>query len=201
MKKYPLRIAVLIGACTLSIGVQAQVAQMSINTMHKTDSAALTIWGRTIVVDTDHQAADVANAFDTHNEELEYLDEYLLWVEHGVISKGFVYASVDRWADYVFAKDYQVPELAQVRAFIKNNKHLPGIPSIAEISQRQGYSMKEMDKNQMVKIEELFLYLIDQGKEIEKLEQDINRYDAADLEKLAREIQSLKVLTTKLKKD
>ena len=37
------------------------------------------------------------------------------------------------WSDYVFEKDYKLRSISEVESFIKNKKHLPGIPSAAEV--------------------------------------------------------------------
>lgn len=72
------------------------------------------------------------------------------------------------WSDFVFDKEYALPSLMQVESYIKENKHLPGVPSAKEI-QDNGLSMAEMMAEQMQKIEELTLYLIDMKKENEEL--------------------------------
>jgi hypothetical protein len=55
-----------------------------------------------------------------------------------------------------------------VEDFIKANKHLPGIPSAAEV-EKNGINVGEMQKLQLEKIEQLTLYIIELKKEIEKL--------------------------------
>lgn len=37
------------------------------------------------------------------------------------------------WPDYVFDKKYKLPSLAHVEKYINENKHLPNIPSAAEV--------------------------------------------------------------------
>jgi hypothetical protein len=76
------------------------------------------------------------------------------------------------WSDYVFDADYALLSLAQVESYIKENKHLPDIPSAKEI-QDNGLSMAEMMAKQMQKIEELTLYAIAQNKKIENLENEL----------------------------
>jgi len=83
------------------------------------------------------------------------------------------------WSDFVFDDDYSLPSLTQVESYVKENKHLPDIPSAAEI-QDGGLSVAEMMAKQMQKIEELTLYVIeqnkkmtDQNKQIEKLKEEI----------------------------
>ena len=72
------------------------------------------------------------------------------------------------WADYVFDKNYLLKPLSDVEEFIQRNKHLPGIPSAAEI-QKNGLHLGDTQKKMMEKIEELTLYVIDLKKEIELL--------------------------------
>ena len=72
------------------------------------------------------------------------------------------------WADYVFNKNYQLPSLNQVSAFIQREKHLPGIPSARDI-ENSGLDVATMMKLQMEKIEELTLYAIEQQKAIDML--------------------------------
>lgn len=70
--------------------------------------------------------------------------------------------------DYVFANEYKLQSLQQVEAFIKQNKHLPEIPSAKEI-EKNGLMLAEMNMKLLQKIEELTLYLIQQQTEIEEL--------------------------------
>ncbi|MEO8238064.1 MAG: hypothetical protein ABI576_08135 [Flavobacterium sp.] len=72
------------------------------------------------------------------------------------------------WADYVFAKNYDLKPLVKVEEFIAQNGHLPNVPSAKEITEK-GLELGEMSKIQQEKIEELTLYLIQQNKEIEDL--------------------------------
>lgn len=74
------------------------------------------------------------------------------------------------WADYVFEKNYQLPLLSDVEKFILQNKHLPNIPSAAEI-EKNGLHLGDTQKRMMEKIEELTLYVIELNKKIEKLQQ------------------------------
>jgi len=77
------------------------------------------------------------------------------------------------WSDFVFAKGYQLPTLQEVEKHINEKGHLPNIPSEKEVLEK-GVDMLEMATLQMQKIEELTLYIIEQNKKIEQLEQKIN---------------------------
>jgi len=70
------------------------------------------------------------------------------------------------WADYVFEKDYALRSLDEVESFIKENKHLPEIPSAEEVKEN-GHKLGEMDVLLLKKVEELTLYMIELKKEVD----------------------------------
>lgn len=76
------------------------------------------------------------------------------------------------WSDYVLKKDYQLPSLQEVKAYIDQNQHLPEIPSEQQIA-KEGLNLGEMNKLLMKKVEELTLYLIEKDKN-EKEQIEIN---------------------------
>lgn len=92
---------------------------------------------------------------------------YKLFVQGGILTEE-VRVRTD-WADYVFAKDYQLRSLAEVKNFIEQNGHLPGTPSAQEI-QDQGLELASTTTLQQEKIEELFLYVISLDEKIKALE-------------------------------
>lgn len=67
-------------------------------------------------------------------------------------------------ADYVFDEDYDLKPLSEVEAFVKENKHLPGIPSAAEMAEN-GVSVSAMSNKLLEKVEELTLHMIRLEKE------------------------------------
>ncbi len=92
---------------------------------------------------------------------------YKLAVEGDIGARKIVVTEAP-WADFVFKKGYELPSLDKVESFIKENKHLPDIPSEKEIKEK-GLSVADLMARQMQKIEELTLYLIELKKENEKL--------------------------------
>lgn len=86
-------------------------------------------------------------------------------------------------ADYVFQKyfdnnssirpDYQMPTINELESFVRENKHLPEIPS-GEAMMKDGIKMGGFQMKLLQKIEELTLYMISQNKEIEDLKALIN---------------------------
>lgn len=77
------------------------------------------------------------------------------------------------WPDYVFEKDYNLLTLKEVEKHIKEKKHLPNVPSAKEVEEKGSFSLGEMNKKLLEKVEELTLYLIDQNKKLEKQEKRI----------------------------
>jgi hypothetical protein len=96
---------------------------------------------------------------------------YKLYVQTGILTEKVHVAIVNSaaWADYVFDGDYKLKTIAEVDAFVKENKHLPGVPSAMEVAEK-GIDMAEMDAKLLEKIEELTLYIIEQNKRIDQLE-------------------------------
>ncbi len=72
------------------------------------------------------------------------------------------------WSDFVFGKNYHLRPLPEVEAYIRQNNHLPEIPSAEEI-QKNGLQVAAMQTKMMQKIEELTLYVIELKKEINQL--------------------------------
>ena len=75
--------------------------------------------------------------------------------------------------DYVFDPSYQLMPLEQLANFVAQNKHLPSVPSAAEIKAAGGINMTEMQMTLLGKVEELTLYMLAQQKEIEELRSQI----------------------------
>lgn len=100
---------------------------------------------------------------------------YFLYVEKGILTEKIKVAlktdngSGGGWSDFVFNDDYQLMPLNKVESFIEKNKHLPEIPSAAEVA-KDGIDLAQMDAKLLQKIEELTLYVIQQQKRIEELE-------------------------------
>jgi hypothetical protein len=79
-------------------------------------------------------------------------------------------------ADFVFADDYQLRPLSEVKAFIVENKHLPEIKSAQEM-QENGVGVNELQTQLLQKIEELTLYILQQEEVINDLNYRINKLE------------------------
>lgn len=96
---------------------------------------------------------------------------------HGTLRATKVNVDAKWWSDFVFADDYKLPCLADVEAFITVNKHLPNVPSEAEVLEN-GLDLANMQAIQQQKIEELTLYTIDQEKRIAAQQKKLEELEA-----------------------
>jgi hypothetical protein len=106
--------------------------------------------------------------------------------------KGTVYSTevkVDLSAgapDYVFEPTYDLKPLAEIETYIKENKHLPEVPSAKEM-EANGLQLGEMNMLLLKKVEELTLHLIEQEAQIKKLRMS---EVGSDLEKKLMELSN-----------
>ncbi|MBD8346592.1 hypothetical protein [Dysgonomonas sp. HGC4] len=88
--------------------------------------------------------------------------------------------TISAGADHVFSNEYGLKSLTEVEAFVKENKHLPEIPSEKQMVEN-GLNINEFQIKLLQKIEELTLYVINQDKVIKeqsKLIEDLQeRFD------------------------
>ncbi|TAJ05087.1 hypothetical protein DMA11_23615 [Marinilabiliaceae bacterium JC017] len=109
-------------------------------------------------------------------------------------------------ADFVFEEDYNLRTLKEVEQFIRDNKHLPDIPSAAQMEE-DGVNVAEMNKLLLQKIEELTLYTISQEKQLQGVEtlrkeneglkaevNKIRKLHREEMKKMERELAAIKAL-------
>ena len=101
---------------------------------------------------------------------------------NGTIRSKKVKVEASGWPDFVFEKEYKLRTLEEVENYISKNKHLPEIPSEPEVAEN-GINLGEMDAKLLQKIEELTLYLIEQNKQ--------NQAQQAEIETLKAKISKL----------
>lgn len=96
--------------------------------------------------------------------------QYGLLVQKGILTEKIKVATMTTtdWADYVFEKDYKRMSLEEVEQFVKENKHLPNVPTTVEMM-ASGSDLIKTDAKLLEKIEELTLYMIEMNKEIKAL--------------------------------
>ncbi|MBV7531177.1 hypothetical protein [Chitinophaga sp. sic0106] len=90
---------------------------------------------------------------------------YKLAVAGAILAEKIKVKAAGNWPDYVFETGYELPTLQQLEAFIKINKHLPGVPSATDMKNAD-VDVLELNATLLKKVEELTLYLLQQQKEI-----------------------------------
>lgn len=103
---------------------------------------------------------------------------YKLAVNGGILCESVKIIADVPDADYVFEADYNLMPLNDLERYVTREKHLPDIPS-AEEFKTNGYTVGGMDEMLLRKVEELTLYLIEQNKKMEALQQELNQLKAA----------------------
>jgi hypothetical protein len=103
---------------------------------------------------------------------------YKLAVAGNMIAESVKVKLQGTWPDFVFSKNYQLPTLAATAKYIKENGHLPGVPSAAEVKTK-GLDVEEMNAKLLQKIEELTLHLIEKDKELINERERINKLEMA----------------------
>jgi len=91
---------------------------------------------------------------------------YALAVKGGILTSEVYVKEVDEWHDNVFDKDYNLMTLNELVDYIEINRHLPNLPSEAEVLDN-GYNIVRMEGLLLQKIEELTLYAIELQRELE----------------------------------
>lgn len=85
------------------------------------------------------------------------------------------------WCDYVFAKEYRLPSLAEQKSFIEKNGHLKNFESEEDMNGQ--IHVGDVNKRQQQTIEEIMLYLIEMKDEITDLKAE-NKALKAEMEAL-----------------
>ncbi len=75
--------------------------------------------------------------------------------------------------DYVFADDYELMPLTELREYVDKHHHLPGVKSQDEFEQVGSYALGEMNTKLLEKVEELTLYILQQQEQLDELKEKI----------------------------
>lgn len=90
----------------------------------------------------------------------------------GTITSKQVVVTQNNWSDFVFDSAYAPVSLDSLARYVSENKHLPQIPSAAQVTSG-GLDLGDMQKLQLQKIEELTLYLIEAERRDRQLQSQL----------------------------
>jgi hypothetical protein len=104
------------------------------------------------------------------------VDGYKLFVEQGILTEKVKVAIKNSkdWFDHVFDKKYDLMPLSHLEKYIQENKHLPDVPTTAEVM-KDGLDLGKMNAILLKKVEELTLYTIQLQKEVEGLRKEVQQ--------------------------
>jgi len=100
---------------------------------------------------------------------------FKLAVEGKIGARGIKVTLQNPFPDYVFGSTYELRPLASLSKYIDQNKHLPGIPSAAQVEKDGGVELGDMSVKLLEKVEELTLYILELNKKLEQQQQEIDR--------------------------
>jgi hypothetical protein len=147
----------------------------------------ITLYNKYTTISTEVRLRSDNSLLQIKGSEINFFDRYerkqKTVLGANQIKTGKVILDVGSFPDYVFANDYKLMSLTDVEKFISINKHLPNMPSEAEVVEN-GMSVGEINTKLVEKIEELTLYTIQQEKRINDQEDK--------LLKLIAEVKKLK---------
>lgn len=143
---------------------------------------------------------DPATGTTIRNIKTEYLDNFLLWVEKGVVAEDLAIGNRAIWlADYVFAEDYKLTSLEELKAYVKEHNHLPNVIGQKQLDDQGFYRINEMLIGQLQNLEELLLHTIEQEKKIKAQEEENKALEALviELEKRLEALEQTPINETK----
>lgn len=76
------------------------------------------------------------------------------------------------WPDYVFSSEYEMMSLGELEKYINEHRHLPGVPSAAEVDERGDIDLGAMNAILLQKIEEMTLRMIEMEKRMKEFEKN-----------------------------
>jgi hypothetical protein len=98
---------------------------------------------------------------------------YRLAVNGAIITEEVTVKVREAWPDYVFHENYDLMSIDELRNYISEQGHLPGIPA-ADAVLEAGVEVGRMQSLLLQKIEELTLYIFQQQSKIMDLEGQVN---------------------------
>jgi hypothetical protein len=102
----------------------------------------------------------------------QYPGSFKLAVEGRIAAREVQVTLQNPFPDYVFDSKYKLRSLYNLENYINQNKHLPGIPSAAEVEKKGGIELGQLNTKLLEKVEELTLYIIEINKKVERLEKE-----------------------------
>ncbi len=95
---------------------------------------------------------------------------YQLFVEDGIATRD-VLVKTGSWPDHVFAAEYELLPMTNLRAYLRIHQHLPGIPSAKEVDEKGGVEVGDLQRRMLETIEQQALYILQLEERLGRVEQ------------------------------
>ncbi len=109
-----------------------------------------------------------------------------------------VRVTLDQFPDYVFASEYRLMPLSELRLYINQNSRLPNMPSAQEVGE-DGVDLGEINRLLVEKVEELTLYILQLEQDLAQL-QSQNQHESEKFKELELRLAQIELLLSNLKK-
>lgn len=91
------------------------------------------------------------------------------------VNAGEVLVKSPAWPDYVFDQDYRPMPPEEIKAYIQEFHHLPGMPSASEVQAKGGVELGDMQVRLLKRLEELTLLVVQANERIKTLENQVRQ--------------------------
>jgi len=100
---------------------------------------------------------------------------YKLSVDGKIICEELKVQLSGDWPDYVFENNYNLPSLDLLEKQVMEQKHLPNIPSAADVEAAKGIVVGQMQNKLLEKVEELYRYVFQLNNENKAMKEEIKQ--------------------------
>ena len=97
---------------------------------------------------------------------------YKLYVAGGIATRD-VKVTINTFNDHVFRPEYSLMPLDELRAYLHRFRHLPGIPSEAEIRSNEGVELGDFQMRMLKVAEEQALYILQLQEQFDRLKAEV----------------------------
>src|SRR5690606_950354 len=146
--------------------------QPVLGTVDNTDLKIVT-WGQQRMRITRNGAVGIGT-----NPPTDVVGDYRLFVENGIACRD-VLVKHGTWPDFVFQPDHQLLPMGELREFLRRERHLPGLPSAAELEAKQGVEVGDMQRRLVQTVEEQALYILQLEEQQARLERRLEALEHA----------------------
>lgn len=95
---------------------------------------------------------------------------YKLYVDGGIACRD-VKVTIEEFQDKVFAKDYELMPLPDLRTYLEQHGHLPTMPKGSEVEANGGMDVGDLQMRLLRTVEEQALYILDLQAQVDALRQ------------------------------